>query len=97
MEHLQTGNAEPVPTPILCQIAILWRMIRAQSLIRTSELPQWSSVIKINPNSEKLCPEQANCPSIAGGTRQLTRQPALALSRIVVGEKMCGACVPAIP
>jgi len=69
----------------------------APSLIPTSELPQWSSVIQINPNSQKLRPKEANCTSIACGAWQLTRQPALALSRIVVGEKMCGACVPAIP
>jgi hypothetical protein len=32
-----------------------------------------------------LCPEEANRPRVPGTARQLTRQPALAFTRIIVG------------
>lgn len=54
-------------------------------------------VFQVNPNREQLCPEQAHRPRIRGTAWQLTRQPALALTRVIVTEQMSSARVPAIP
>jgi len=42
--------------------------------------------IQVNSNRQKLRSKQANCPRIRGAARQLSSQPALALTRIVVSH-----------
>jgi hypothetical protein len=54
------------------------------------------SSIQINPNTEKLRPEEAHRSLIPRAAWQMTCQPALALTRIVVGEQVRGARVPVI-
>ena len=56
-----------------------------------------TSVIQVNSNSEKLCSEQAHRSRIPGTAWQLIRQPALALTRIIVRQQMCSARVPSSP
>jgi len=46
------------------------------------------SSIQIKPKGEELCSEQPHRPRVPGAAWQLTRQPALALTRIVV--ELCG-------
>jgi hypothetical protein len=53
-----------------------------------------ASSIQINPNSEEFCSEEAHRPRIPGAAWQLIRQPALTLTRIIVGEQMSSARVP---
>ena len=55
-----------------------------------------TSTIQVNSNAEKLRSEQANRPRIPGTAWQLSSEPALALTRIVVGEQRCCARVPAV-
>jgi len=56
-----------------------------------------TSVIQVNSNSEKLCPEKAHCPRISGTAWQLSRQPALAFTGIILGKQMGSARVPSSP
>ena len=51
-------------------------------------------VIQVNPHGEQLSPEEAHGGRIAGTPRQLFREPALALDRIVVREQAGGPRVP---
>jgi hypothetical protein len=50
--------------------------------------------VKINSNTQELCPEETNRPRISGAARQLTRQPPLTLTGIIVGEQMGSVIVP---
>ncbi len=58
---------------------------------------QNASDIQINPYREQLGPEKADRGGVAGTASQLLSEPALAFARIVVGQHMCGARVPARP
>src|SRR5215469_10510108 len=51
--------------------------------------------IQINPNREELRSEEAHCPRIPGASWQLTRQPPLPLTRIIVTQDICGSGMPA--
>ena len=58
--------------------------------------PPCISAVQINPNAEELRSEEAHRPCVPGTARQLSCQPALALTRIVVREQMCSARLPVI-
>ncbi|HET6177308.1 MAG TPA: hypothetical protein VFE61_10265 [Candidatus Sulfotelmatobacter sp.] len=67
-------------------------VVRPGFRVKTGDL-----AIQINPNAEQLRPEEPHRPRIPGTARQFARQPALALTRVIVGEQMGSASVPAIP
>jgi hypothetical protein len=53
--------------------------------------------VEINSNGEELGPEQPHRPCIPSTARQLTRQPALTLTGIIVGEQVGIARVSSSP
>ena len=55
-----------------------------------------ASGIQINSNTKELRPEEPYRPCIARAARQLIRQPALALTGVIVGEQMGSARVPEV-
>jgi hypothetical protein len=73
----------------------LWkRRAFNESRWRDAKTPPAGSVIQINTNGEELRPEEAHCLRVPCAAGQLTRQPALALNGIIVGEQMSSARVP---
>ena len=55
------------------------------------------SSFQVNPNREELRPEHPHCHCIPGTARQLSCQPALPLTRIVIVKEVSSARVPVIP
>ena len=54
------------------------------------------STVQINSNGEELRSEEPHRPRIPGTARQMIRQSALALTRIVLREQMCCTRMPVI-
>jgi hypothetical protein len=56
-----------------------------------------SFAIQVNSNCEQLCSEKTHRSRIPAAPWQMTRQPALALKGIIVGEQMRRTRVPPVP